>query len=219
MKQKRCCWNIRRKTNDLFRGIVHNYKIKFHKSQWGLIRKMETKINELTSWGLNDAIYSIIENGFYADEESGEIFFTSDDLDKLQETLDNKLNSICGWIKYNEHKAEGVEKRIQELKKNLDMYKRKQETLENYMKLFMNKNNITKKELNDYIVGFRKSSSVDIYDEKSALDFINKNTQYKDSCIKVETKTNLVKSELKKVMANETIPGVRIVEKQSIVIK
>ena len=55
-------------------------------------------IKDLTSWGLTEVMFNVIENGFYADEETGEVFFTSDDLDALEEKLDDKLNGICGYI-------------------------------------------------------------------------------------------------------------------------
>ena len=53
-------------------------------------------INELSGWGISQQIAEIVENGFTFDEETGEVFFTTDDLEALQEALDNKLESLAG---------------------------------------------------------------------------------------------------------------------------
>ena len=51
-------------------------------------------IKELSSYGLTSTIFQVIENGFTFDEETGEVFFTQDDLEALQEALDVKFNNM-----------------------------------------------------------------------------------------------------------------------------
>ena len=58
-------------------------------------------INELSGWGISQQIAQIVENGFTFDEETGEVFFTTDDLDALNEALDNKLESLAGIYQNN----------------------------------------------------------------------------------------------------------------------
>ena len=55
-------------------------------------------IEEMKLWGLSNALYDVIENGFSFNEETGEIYFTTEDLDKLEMALDDKLNGICGYM-------------------------------------------------------------------------------------------------------------------------
>lgn len=57
-------------------------------------------IDELSLWGLDKAFYEIVENGFVYDEETGEVYFTSDDLDKIQMGIDEQLNKLCGFVKF-----------------------------------------------------------------------------------------------------------------------
>ena len=83
----------------------------------------------------------------------------------------------------------------------------------------MSANNIDKKELKDYRLGTRKSSSVDITNEEAVLKFLEAHPEYNETCKKVETKVSLVKKGLKDVLATEVIPGAQIVENKSISIK
>ena len=72
-------------------------------------------IKEMNVWGLTQAIYDIIENGFSYDEETGEVYFTADDLDTLNETLDKKINGICGFIKFADSKLNSLKERKKEI--------------------------------------------------------------------------------------------------------
>ena len=75
-------------------------------------------VNEMSGYGISQTIAQIIENGFTINEETGEVLFQSDDLEKLQEALDKKINSICGYIKFCENRADGLKKRKQEIDAN-----------------------------------------------------------------------------------------------------
>ena len=79
------------------------------------------KTDELSLWGLSDALYNVIENGFSFNEETGEIYFTSEDLDSLEMALDDKLNGICGYIKFSESREESLKARINEIKALIDI--------------------------------------------------------------------------------------------------
>ena len=83
----------------------------------------------------------------------------------------------------------------------------------------MSANNIDKRELKDYRLGTRKTSSVNITDENAVYKFLEEHPEYNETCKKVETKTSLIKKGLKEVLANENIPGAQIVEGKSISIK
>ena len=55
-------------------------------------------INELSGWGISQQIEEIVENGFTFDEETGEVFFTTDDLDKLEMALEDKINQLSNYF-------------------------------------------------------------------------------------------------------------------------
>ena len=176
-------------------------------------------IKDLTSWGLTEAMFNVIENGFYADEETGEIFFTSDDLDALEEKFDDKLNGICGFIKRSENSAEMLKNRKKEIEDSIKFYENRVNRLSEFLKTLMQANNIDKRELKDYRLGTRKTSSVNITDENAVYKFLEEHPEYNETCKKVETKTSLIKKGLKDVLVNENIPGAQIVEGKSISIK
>ena len=53
-------------------------------------------IDELSGWGISQAIAQVVEDGFVFNEETGEVFFTADDLDKLNEAFDKKIiSTLC----------------------------------------------------------------------------------------------------------------------------
>ena len=78
---------------------------------------------------------------------------------------------------------------------------------------------VDKRELKDYRLGTRKTSSVNITDENAVYRFLEEHPEYNETCKKVETKTSLIKKGLKEVLVNENIPGAQIVEGKSISIK
>lgn len=176
-------------------------------------------IKTLSSWGLSKAIYDVIENGFSYDEETGEIFFTSEDLERLEETLDNKLNGTCGFIKHTQDQVELLKKRKKEIEDNIKFYTHREEKLKEFLKVFMEANGIEKKELADYRLSTRKSSSVEITDEEQVFNYLNANPQYKESCVKTEVTTKLIKTGLKELLTDTEIPGVQIVESKNVTIK
>lgn len=176
-------------------------------------------IKDLTSWGLTQAMYDVIENGFVYDEETGEVYFTSDDLEALNEAFDTKLNGICGYIKRTEAQAETLKVRKKEVEDNIKYYDNRVEKLNKFLDALMLANNIDKKELVDFRLGIRKSKSVSIDNEDAVYAFLEAHPQYKEACLKTETKTSLIKKGLKEVMGEQNIPGVSIVENRNITIK
>ena len=83
----------------------------------------------------------------------------------------------------------------------------------------MEANGIEKKELADYRLSTRKSSSVEITDEEQVFNYLNANPQYKESCVKTEVTTKLIKTGLKELLTDTEIPGVQIVESKNVTIK
>lgn len=176
-------------------------------------------IDELSLWGLDKAFYEIVENGFVYDEETGEVYFTSDDLDKIQMGIDEQLNKLCGFVKFYESKQETYDKRCKEIKKEADFFGKKAQHISNFIKKYMEERNIDKKILENYRLSTRKSTSVKISDENKVYEFLVSNPKYKDECMTQETVTKLSKTGLKNALSEVDIPGVEIVENKNIVIK
>ena len=70
-------------------------------------------------YGLSEALFKIIEQGFVEDPETGEIIFCGEDLEKLEEAFNKKVNNIAGYIQYCEAKVEIFKNR----KKDTDDHK------------------------------------------------------------------------------------------------
>ena len=174
----------------------------------------------LSAWGISEAIYDIIQNGFAYDEETGEVYFTSDDLDSLQEALDTKIESICGVIKSKEEEYDALKKRSEEVLKSAKRNLKEAERLKNYLLSLMEMNGIEKtKQFGDYNLGVRRSNAVSISDDKEVIDFLNNNPEY-STALNVKTDVSISKTELKKFLTEgATIPGASIVTNKNVVIK
>ena len=112
-----------------------------------------------------------------------------------------------------------LKNRKKEIEDSIKFYENRADRLSEFLKSLMLANNIDKKELKDYRLGTRKTSSVNITDENAVYRFLEEHPEYNETCKKVETKTSLIKKGLKEVLANENIPGAQIVEGKSISIK
>ena len=89
--------------------------------------------DELKLYELTDAVTKAIDEGYYADEETGEILFDSTDVDALAVRIEDKLAGCCNVVERYESyiaRCDAEIKRIQELKKG---YKGKAERLKGYM--------------------------------------------------------------------------------------
>lgn len=173
-------------------------------------------IEEMKLWGLSNALYDVIENGFSFNEETGEVYFTTEDLDKLEMALDDKLNGICGYIKFSESRAESLKERMTEIKNLIEAIDKKNDKLKNVIKMVMEKNDITKKELRDFNLGTRKSSSVVITNEDEVFKFLKSNPQYKELCVKTKIENVWSKKGLKELLKTTSVPGATITESKSI---
>ena len=97
-------------------------------------------INEVSGWGISKQIAQILENGFTFDEETGEVFFTTDDLDALNEALDNKLESLAGIYQMYVSKADALKTRSKEIADRAKSFENKADKLKNYIDSLMKAN-------------------------------------------------------------------------------
>lgn len=165
-------------------------------------------------YNIDNTIKQIIEQGFVFDEETGEVFFTSDDLEQLEMELDKKLNNIIGYIKDLNIQAANMKAIKDDYAKRQKTYENKAENLKKYLDGFMQSNGKEKVESENGIASYRKSKSVDIYDDVALQKFITENEDYAN--IKVEPN----KTAIKEGISNGVIiPGAVIKENKNLSIK
>ena len=150
-------------------------------------------LNELSGWGISQQIAEIVENGFTFDEETGEVFFTTDDLDALNEALDNKLESLAGIYQMYSSKADALMKANGKDEKGL--------------------------EVGDKKLSYRKSKATNIFDEDKLKEWINSSDENKQKYFKYK-EPEIAKKELGDALKQgEEIPGVELVENKNLQIK
>lgn len=165
-------------------------------------------------YNIDNTIKQIIEQGFVFDEETGEVFFTSDDLEQLEMELDKKLNNIIGYIKDLNIQAANMKAIKDDYAKRQKTYENKAENLKKYLDGFMQSNGKEKVESENGIASYRKSKSVDIYDDVALQKFITENEDYAN--IKVEPNKTAIKEGINNGVI---IPGAVIKENKNLSIK
>ena len=176
-------------------------------------------INELSGWGISQQIAEVVENGFSFDEETGEVFFTTDDLDALQEALDSKIESLAGIYQMYNSKADALKDRAKEVNDRAKSYEKKSERIKDYIDSLMQANGKDKLEVGDKKLSYRKSKATNIFDEGKLKDWINSSDENKAKYFKYK-EPEFAKKELGDALKQgETIPGVELVENKNLSIK
>lgn len=165
-------------------------------------------------YDIDSTIKQIIEQGFVYDEETGEVFFTSDDLESLEMQLDDKLNNIIGYIKSLNIQAESMKAIKDDYAKRQKSYEKKAENLKKYLDGFMQSNGKDKVEATNGIASYRKSKAVDIYDSEALQKFIEENQDY--ASVKIEPNKTAIKEGIN---SGVVIPGAIIKENNNLSIK
>ena len=184
-------------------------------------------INELSGWGISQQIAQIVENGFTFDEETGEVFFTTDDLDALNEALDNKLKSLAGVYQMYMSKSDALNARSKEIANRAKSFENKANKIKNYIDSLMKANQKEKLEVGDKKLSYRKSLAGNIVNDSELRKHINSDDEYKKRYF-VYKEPEISKKNLKDdVLASKqadgsyslVIPGFEIVENKNLLIK
>lgn len=88
---------------------------------------------------IDKRISDVIENGFSVNEESGELLFTTDDLNALEVEKDRKIESIALYIKNLTVLADGMDAEIKSLTERKKRIQGKIENLKGYIGGFVEK--------------------------------------------------------------------------------
>ena len=174
-------------------------------------------MENMSLYKLDETIKAILENGLTFDYETGEVLFTSDDLDELKTSIEEKINNIVGYIKNLDLEA----KMYSEVKKDYDAREKKAkktaERLKKYLDSYLTSNNIEKKEVLNGTVSYRKSVSVEI-DDEILRQYLEKHEDKKDiyTNTKVEWSKKGIGDDLKKGIE---IDGAQLVENKNLQVK
>ena len=156
---------------------------------------------------IDKSIEQVIENGFSVDEETGELLFSSEDLEKLSIDRSSKIENTALVIKNYLALAEDIKQEETVLKERRNSILKRADYLQNLLSMSLNGE---KFETAKCSISFRKSAKV-IIDEN-----VNLPEEYTKSIIKVEPNKAEIKNALKQGIE---IKGCRIEETQNIQIK
>lgn len=166
---------------------------------------------------MNKSLYEInkeyihaLEQGFIVDEETGEIFFDKEALEKIDGDFKEKADNIACYIKDLEAFTTALDTEKKALDKRLKANKEKVSQLKEYLSQALNLREINKLETARNKITFRKSTSVDVLDE-DAIDF-----KYFKEVVEKKLDKKTLLADLKK---GAEVQGARLLEKQNIQVK
>lgn len=184
-------------------------------------------IDELSAWGVSQQIAQIVEQGFSYDEETGEIFFTTDDLDALEIKLEDKMSSLTGLYKKFSATAETLKNRSKEIAEKSNRFETKAENIKKYIDHLMQLNNKTKMDAGDNTISYRSSVSSEVFDEEALREYINSDKDLADKYFKIkkpDINKKAIGDDIKATKQADgtytlNIPGFKLVENRNLQIK
>lgn len=159
---------------------------------------------------INSSIQRVLENGFIADPETGEILFDEENLDELEAQFDEKIDSVACYIK----DLDALNNAIKDEKKALDERKavneKKIEYLKKYIVDALKLRDMKKFESAKNKISFRKSTSVEITNA-DAID-----SKYIVEKVTTSPDKKKIAEDLK---AGKEVNGCTLVTKSNVVVK
>ncbi len=154
-------------------------------------------------------LLTVIEGGYVFDEETGEVFWSSDNLDQLAETYDAKVEACGCYIKNLQAEAEMLKAEEQALAKRRKAIESKEQWMRDY--LLANLQEFGEAGFSAKAkVSTRKSEAVQVLDV----------SQIPDEFMRVKTTATPDKAAIKKALKNgESVPGAAIVQNVNLVLK
>lgn len=174
----------------------------------------------MSLYQLDQTMKEVIDRGFTFDEETGEILFTTDDIEKLEMATEDKINNIVGYIKDLDMEHQNLKTISDNYKGRAEGKKKKSEKLKKYLDEYLTKNGIEKKEVTNGVVSYRTSTSTNIFDERALLDYISLHPEVKDRY--TTTEITISKTEIGKDLKADqklVIAGVELKTNKNLQIK
>lgn len=164
----------------------------------------------MSLYQINDALERVINGGMIVNDETGEVIFDSEDIERLGIARDEKMEGCALWLKGKRAFIDELKREEQALKERRESWERRVERLDEYVKNVLESQYGGKFETPKCRVSLRHSKSVDVYDEE-----IVPNRFWKQ---RVEVRIS--KAELSKALNNgEEIPGAVLKENVNLQIK
>ena len=161
-------------------------------------------------YDIDSAIVDVIESGFSFDEETGEVFFTADDLERLEGMRADKLDGIAVYLKNINAEVAALKAEEKALAERRKQKEAKAERLKSYVASSMIAAGERKFETLHGAYSLRKSSAVVIEDENAIPAPFKK---YDFVC---KTDKTAIK---KAIAAGEQVPGAHIEQRENIALK
>ena len=144
------------------------------------------------------------------DTETGEILDISEMLDKLELQLEDKWENIANYIKTLNAEAEAIKAEESKLKQRREQKDKLAEKLKEWLSSNLIYNKRNKFERATCKLTFRKSESVDIWDELKVPD------EFKREWLEVKIDKAAIKEAIKR---DGGVDGAELIEKQNLQIK
>lgn len=158
---------------------------------------------------IDEKLINAIEYG--CDTETGE-FLDENAINELYMALNDKIEGVALYQKNLDSDIKALDEEIKNLQARKKSKQNRKNSLENYLSNYLISKDINKFETPKVLIKFRKSSSVDIFDQSIIpKEFINITTEEK-----VDKKAI---KEWYKTHPDELMNGARIVETQNMQIK
>lgn len=171
---------------------------------------------------IGKAIEDILNQGLVYDEETGEVFFDENDLDKLNQMETEKLESIGMYIKNENAMATAIKAELDSLTKRKKAHEAKVDWLKKYVSSYLESKGMEKGyETPKVKFSFRKSPALNVYDAVSLRKYIDEDEDRKKKYYKYsepEISKKAITDDLK-ADENLTIPGAEIISKKNLQIK
>lgn len=188
-------------------------------------------LDELKGYGIAEQLARVVEEGFSYNEETGEVYFTTDDLDALNMAFEEKIDSLSGLYELYGDRAKSLKERSKDIADKAKRFENKSDSIKKYIDSLMKIAGKTKLEVGDKSLSYRKSTSSEVYDEIALRKYIEEDEERKAIYYKVsvpEIKKKEIGDAIKatKEVDEEgnatyslTIPGFRLVENNNLQIK
>lgn len=120
-----------------------------------------------TLYDISQDYLAVIEGGFVYDEETGEVIFSSDDIDQVKERLEDKLEAVGCYIKEQRAKSKAIREEENALADRRRVIDRKADRLEDYVLQSMEAVGMNKVDTPRVSLSTRNSSRVEVTDEEA----------------------------------------------------
>lgn len=165
---------------------------------------------EMSLYHINEALERVINGGMIVDEETGEVIFDSEDIERLAIARDEKMEGCALWIKGKRSFIDELKREEKALKDRREAWEKRVDRMNEYVTSVLESQYDGKFETAKCRVSLRRSKSVDVYDEDVIPNrfFVQRINE------------RISKAELSKALKNgEEIPGAVLKENVNLQIK